>query len=347
MLSEVLSNSAVGKPNQSWRTRERWSSRMPKVTIVIPVHNREQLVKRAIRSCLGQTEADFEVNVVDDGSTDKTQEAVRCFDDPRIRLFTQSRNMGVGPARNRGVDEARGVWIAVLDSDDELVPDAVATIVRNAEENPDTDGFWFRCRLDDGSVSPSAVRCGYWIEGVKNRLEFFEACSGHSNEAVPVAKRSTFSHARYPANRGLEELYHLNFAAHFKGRMCSEILTLYHQDGGDRLTRRVQRFDTDEDRQFAADRASTLDEALTLYAEDMRCHAPSLYREVLARLLVLKLLFGDRRGALALMRPAVASGISMLRLGAIAGLGLISSGLLAFVRRTRQVLLARVRTQAG
>ena len=56
--------------------------------------------------------------------------------------------------------------------------------------------------------------------------------------------------------------------------MCSEILTLYHQDGGDRLTRRVQRFDTDEDRQFAADRASTLDEALTLYAEDMRCHAP-------------------------------------------------------------------------
>jgi hypothetical protein len=129
--------------------------------------------------------------------------------------------------------------------------------------------------------------------------------------------------------------------------MCSEILTLYHQDGGDRLTRRVQRFDTDEDRQFAADRASTLDEALTLYAEDMRCHAPSLYREVLARLLVLKLLLGDRRGALALMRPAVASGISMLRLGAIAGLGLISSGLLAFVRRTRQVLLARVRTQAG
>ena len=129
--------------------------------------------------------------------------------------------------------------------------------------------------------------------------------------------------------------------------MCSEILTLYHQDGGDRLTRRVQRFETDEDRQFAADRASTLDEALTLYAEDMRCHAPSLYREVLARLLVLKLLLGDRRGALALMRPAVSAGISMLWLGAIAGLGLISSGLLAFVRRTRQVLLARVRAQAG
>ena len=52
---------------------------MPKVSIVIPVHNRERLVKRAIRSCLAQTEADFEVNVVDDGSTDKTQEAVRCF----------------------------------------------------------------------------------------------------------------------------------------------------------------------------------------------------------------------------------------------------------------------------
>ena len=127
---------------------------MPKVSIVIPVHNRERLVKRAIRSCLAQTEADFEVNVVDDGSTDKTQEAVRCFNDPRIRLFTQSRNMGVGPARNRGVDEARGEWIAVLDSDDELVPEAVATIVRNAEEYPDTDGFWFRCRLDDGSISP-------------------------------------------------------------------------------------------------------------------------------------------------------------------------------------------------
>ena len=272
---------------------------------------------------------------------------MRCYNDPRIRLFTQSRNMGVGPARNRGVDEARGEWIAVLDSDDELVPEAVATIVRNADEYPDTDGFWFRCRLDDGSISPWRVPGSGWIEGVKDRLEFFEACSGHSNETMTVAKRSTFSHARYPANRGLEELYHLNFAARFKGRMCSEILRLYHQDSGDRLTRRVEQFETEEDRQFAADRASTLDEALTLYGEDIRCHAPSLYREVLASLLVLKLLLGDRRGALALMRPAVAAGISMLWLGAIAGLGLISSGLLAFVRRTRQVLLARVRAQAG
>ena len=320
---------------------------MPKVSIVIPVHNRERLVMRAIRSCLAQTEADFEVNVVDDGSTDRTQEAVYCFNDPRIRLFTQSRNMGVGPARNRGVDEARGEWIAVLDSDDELVPEAVATIVRYAEEYPDLDGFWFRCRLDDGSISPWTMRCGGWIESVKDKLEFFEACSGHSNETIPVARRSTFSHARYPANRGLEELYHLNFAARFKGKMCSEVLRLYHQGSGDRLTRRVEQFETDEDRQFAADRASTLDEALTLYAKDMRSHAPAHYREVLARLLVLKLLLGDRRGALALMGPAVAAGVSWLRLGAIAGLGLVSSSLLAFIRRSKRVLLARVREQAG
>jgi Glycosyl transferase family 2 len=316
---------------------------MPKVSIVIPVHNRERLVARAIRSCLSQTEADFEVIVVDDGSTDKTQEVMRRFNDPRIRLFTLPRNMGVGPARNRGVDEARGEWIAVLDSDDEIVPEAVATITRNAEENPDTEGFWFRCRLDDGSITPWTIRCGGWIESLKDKLEFYEACSGHSDETMPVAKRSTFAQARYPDNRGLEELYHLNFAARYKGRICPEILRLYHQDGGDRLVHRVEQFETEEDRQFAADRAVTLDEALTLYAEDMRCHAPKLYREMLASLLVLKLLLGDRRGALALMRPAVAAGISVLRLGTIAGLGLISSGLLAFVRRARQVLLAFVR----
>jgi O-antigen biosynthesis protein len=94
----------------------------PLVSVVIPTYNRSGLVCRAVRSVLAQTFDDFEVLVVDDASTDDTAEAVQGLGDRRVRYLRQPYNQDVSAARNRGLREARGDFIAFLDSDDEWLP---------------------------------------------------------------------------------------------------------------------------------------------------------------------------------------------------------------------------------
>jgi glycosyltransferase involved in cell wall biosynthesis len=89
----------------------------PKVSVVIPTYNRAGTVPRAIESVLAQTITDLEVIVVDDGSSDDTGKVLGELFGKRIRYFPQA-NQGASVARNRGVEESRGEWIAFLDSDD-------------------------------------------------------------------------------------------------------------------------------------------------------------------------------------------------------------------------------------
>ena len=94
----------------------------PLVSVVMPVYNREMYVGAAIESILGQTFTDFELIIVDDGSTDQSVAIIQGYRDPRIRLIRFSQNKGVSAARNVGNHEARGEFIAVMDSDDIALP---------------------------------------------------------------------------------------------------------------------------------------------------------------------------------------------------------------------------------
>ena len=89
----------------------------PQVSVIIPTYNRATKVRDAIESVLAQTIADLEVIVVDDGSSDGTGTLLAQIFGDRIRYYAQA-NQGASAARNRGVDEARGEWVAFLDSDD-------------------------------------------------------------------------------------------------------------------------------------------------------------------------------------------------------------------------------------
>lgn len=99
------------------------SEKIPTVSVVIPTYNRAHLVGRAIQSVLNQTYQDFEIIVVDDGSTDNTEEVVKSFNDPRIRYIRHDQNRGGSAARNTGIKMARGEYIAFQDSDDEWLPE--------------------------------------------------------------------------------------------------------------------------------------------------------------------------------------------------------------------------------
>lgn len=93
----------------------------PFFSVIIPVYNRAHLLGRALRSVCAQTFGDFEIVVVDDGSTDVPKSVIDDIADPRIRYIRQE-NRGGGGARNTGIDQARGRFVAFLDSDDEFLP---------------------------------------------------------------------------------------------------------------------------------------------------------------------------------------------------------------------------------
>ncbi len=104
-----------------------------RVSIIVPLYNKERWIKRALDSIARQTFADFETIVVDDGSTDQGPHVVSGYNDPRFRLVRQS-NDGPGSARNRGIVEAQGEILAFLDADDEWLPDYLEGSIRFLDE---------------------------------------------------------------------------------------------------------------------------------------------------------------------------------------------------------------------
>lgn len=122
--------SCAGEPTHDERQR-------PRIAVVIPVHNRRLVVRRAIDSVLRQDLTDFEVIVVDDGSTDGSADVVSEISDNRVRLIRQGARLGANAARNRGVREAQAPLIAFLDSDDEYCLDKLSTVIAAFDREPD------------------------------------------------------------------------------------------------------------------------------------------------------------------------------------------------------------------
>lgn len=123
----------------------------PLISVIIPTYNRAPYLRDALESIFRQTFKDHEIIVVDDGSTDDTKQVLAPFMD-RIRYLYQE-NRGEAAARNRGIGESRGEWIAFLDSDDMWEPHALETLLRAARRNPEAALIAMRARviLPDGT----------------------------------------------------------------------------------------------------------------------------------------------------------------------------------------------------
>ena len=110
------------------------AQREAQVSIIMAAYNAEKTISVAINSVLKQTYPNWELLVINDCSKDGTAEMVNAFSDPRIRLLKNENNFGVSISRKRGMEEANGEWIAVLDSDDAWAPDKLEKQIRLAEE---------------------------------------------------------------------------------------------------------------------------------------------------------------------------------------------------------------------
>ena len=108
------------------------------ISVIIPLYNKESSIAQTLQSVFSQEYSDFEIVVVDDGSTDNSVEIVEAICDSRIRLIKQE-NGGPSKARNTGVKYAKGDWVVMLDADDELLPNALNTFLIAILNHPEVD----------------------------------------------------------------------------------------------------------------------------------------------------------------------------------------------------------------
>ena len=112
---------------------------MPRVSVIIPTYNRARFIAETVQSVLDQTFTDFEIVIVDDGSTDNTREVMGSFQDSRIKYIYQKNN-GVCIARNNAINASSGEYLAFLDSDDVLLRNSLEKRVEVLDRHPEV-GF--------------------------------------------------------------------------------------------------------------------------------------------------------------------------------------------------------------
>ena len=164
----------------------------PLVTVVIPVYNRESTIFRAVNSVLRQTYTNIEIIIVDDCSTDSTLNVIKDCNDDRIRLICLSHNYGANYARNRGIEQAEGEFIAFQDSDDEWMEDKLDRQIRYMIEEDFQASFcpYILCDGENRQVMP----CDY-KNSIFYKSEMIERLKAGNIVGTPtlVVKRNVFS----------------------------------------------------------------------------------------------------------------------------------------------------------
>lgn len=268
----------------------------PSFSIVITTYNRARIVRRCIDSCLAQSFGDFEIVVVDDGSTDDTAAALaEHYDDPRLRIVAHESNRGINPSRHTGAGNARGEWVVVIDSDDELLPGALQRLHELIAGLPEGVRV-LRSRQvhDDGHVTPSFVPDGpYDYEG---RIRWAEAEGG--NDAGRCLKREVFGASPYIDGRrgAMETLFELNLAERENSVCAEDVLTAVHADADNSWLRAVKSADVIPRLQREApDMLWMAETVLERHGEALQHYGPGQYVIVLRIAATQAFLLGRRR----------------------------------------------------
>jgi sugar O-acyltransferase (sialic acid O-acetyltransferase NeuD family) len=144
----------LDRPARPSAMRPRPSACGPLVSVLMASYNHELHVAEAVKSALDQTLQDIELIIVDDGSTDGTVEAIRRFDDPRIRFAPLDHNHGLAIAKTRALEMAGGTYVAILNSDDAFLPDKLEKQVAVARENPELGAVFSGVEVIDDRGDP-------------------------------------------------------------------------------------------------------------------------------------------------------------------------------------------------
>jgi glycosyltransferase involved in cell wall biosynthesis len=210
-------------------------------SVVIPLYNKALYIERALKSVLNQTSQDFEIIVVNDGSTDNGREIVENFHDPRVRLINQS-NQGVSVARNRGVVAANKKFVAFLDADDEWLPEFLHNIQVLINNFPDCGAYAAAVqtiRSNGQKYFPNLNKLPPepWIGILPNFFELFQdGLSAFIPSSVVVPRQVLMDVGGFPAGEKLFEdiVCWVNIAIRYPIAFNPKRLVIYHQEASNR-----------------------------------------------------------------------------------------------------------------
>jgi len=209
----------------------------PDISIVVPLYNKAPEISRCLRSALGQGHENFEVIVIDDGSTDDGGEVVATFQDCRLRLLRQ-RNQGLAETRNNGVRAARSPIVAFLDADDEWLPTHLEELMRLARLHPEAGvyctGFW----LDRGRGWRRRVRLAkrYLSPGTSLIADYFSIPDGKILPSASAVRKEAFLAAGgYRTMFGEDIDLLLRLVSMFSAAYTSQATAIWHLDAGNRM----------------------------------------------------------------------------------------------------------------
>lgn len=211
-----------------------------KISVVIPLYNKEKHIKRAINSVLNQTYQEFEIIVINDGSTDNSVSKVKEINDRRIRLFNQ-KNGGVSLARNNGIKESKTELVAFLDADDEWKPEFLETIVRLRGKYPQAGiyGTAYEFQTSNGNRIPARYN-GIPYDGWEGIVDdYFKASLKDQllwSSAVAIP-RKVFNDVGYftvGMARGEDLNMWLRIALKYDVAFSNNICAIYYQDADNR-----------------------------------------------------------------------------------------------------------------
>lgn len=207
-------------------------------SVIIPVYNKADTLGMAIESVCAQTIGEWELIVVDDGSTDDVESAMAPYAaDSRIRLIRQ-KNAGVSAARNRGIGAAREPYLAFLDADDEWLPRHLEALKRMIEQEPGAGVYAtpFKVQFADGQTRDTSayfVREGIWRE--KDAFAYSYRIGDHQMMnllgAAILADAARASGGFQPGERiGEDTDFLLHVAAYEDVVLCGVVTAVYHRE---------------------------------------------------------------------------------------------------------------------
>lgn len=251
------------------------------ISIVIPLYNKEGQIADTLRSVFAQTYTDYEVVIINDGSTDSSVAAVERISDPRVRLIHQ-QNAGVSAARNRGIAEARGEYIALLDADDKWKPDYLATIARLIDKYPECDVFAtnYEFHNNKGKVTPTTIKKLPFdtTDGILTNYFEVASCSHPPlwTSAVAARKSALESVGGFPIGikSGEDLLTWARLACRYKIAYCREALAVFQDSSDDRMSKPTLRLGGER---FVAD------ELIKLYDSEQSIEKKKFFKAYITR----------------------------------------------------------------